>query len=57
MDNKNEIRNSYASEAKTYRDDALIINFDATKLFEIFIDIINSFYPNINEEFSRRTSK
>jgi len=51
MDNKNEIRNKYASEAKTYRDDALIINFDATK------DIINSFYPNINEEFSRRTSK
>ena len=57
MDNKNEIRNRYASEAKTYRDDARIINFDATILFDIFIVIINSFYPNINEEFSRRTSK
>ena len=36
MNEINETRNRYASEAKTYRDDALIINFDATKLFEIF---------------------
>lgn len=46
MDSSDEIRERYASEAKTYREDATIINFDAPTLFERFKSILDSFYPD-----------
>lgn len=46
MDSSEEIKSRYASEAKTYREDALIINFDAPNLFKEFIKIIKTFYPD-----------
>lgn len=46
MDTSDEIRKRYASEAKTYREDALIINFDAPRLFESYLDILKKYYKD-----------
>lgn len=46
MDTSDEIKSRYASEAKTYREDAIIINFDAKTLFNKFVNIIKTVYPD-----------
>lgn len=51
MDSSEEIKSRYASEAKTYREDALIINFDAPNLFKEFIKIIKTFYPDTKKKY------
>lgn len=52
MDSQDEIRDRYASEAKSYREDAIVINFDANRLFEEMSKILDAFYPNQDEELN-----
>lgn len=46
MDSSDDIKNRYAKEAETYRQDAWLINFDAEVLFEEFKKIIHNLFPN-----------
>lgn len=49
MDSQEDIKHRYALEAKIYRDEALLVNFEAEKFFTKLIDILHILYPDINE--------
>lgn len=50
MDSSQEIRERYAKEAETYRQDAWLINFDAEELFSEFKRIVRQLFPNSLKE-------